>query len=96
MPAERLTLNPDCGFGTFAGFGKMDPGIVYKKLEAMAEGAAIAARALQAMRPPLRPAEACSAGKAQELPLQLAWAGQLRVAPAEPVAPSVLRRIPLT
>ena len=39
---ERVLAGTDCGFGTFAGFGKMDPGIVFKKLEAMAEGAAIA------------------------------------------------------
>ena len=39
---ERVIAGSDCGFGTFAGFGKLDPGIVFKKLEAMAEGAAIA------------------------------------------------------
>ena len=39
---ERVLAGSDCGFGTFAGFGKMDPGIVFKKLEAAAEGAAIA------------------------------------------------------
>ena len=43
---ERVIAGTDCGFGTFAGFGKMDPGIVYRKLEAMAEGAAIASRRL--------------------------------------------------
>ena len=39
---DRVLAGTDCGFGTFAGFGKMDPGIVFKKLESMAEGAAIA------------------------------------------------------
>jgi 5-methyltetrahydropteroyltriglutamate--homocysteine methyltransferase len=45
---ERVIAGSDCGFGTFAGFGKMDPGIVYKKLQAMAEGAAIASERLWA------------------------------------------------
>jgi 5-methyltetrahydropteroyltriglutamate--homocysteine methyltransferase len=39
---ERVIACSDCGFGTFAGYGKMDPEISYRKLEAMAEGAAIA------------------------------------------------------
>jgi 5-methyltetrahydropteroyltriglutamate--homocysteine methyltransferase len=36
----------DCGFGTFAGFGKMDPEISYKKLAALVEGAKIASQRL--------------------------------------------------
>ena len=43
---ERVLAGSDCGFGTFAGFGKMDPDIVFAKLEAQAEGAAIASRRL--------------------------------------------------
>ena len=43
---ERVLAGTDCGFGTFAGYGKMDPGIVYAKLRAMAEGAAIASSRL--------------------------------------------------
>ena len=39
--AERVIAGSDCGFGTFAGFGAVDPGIVYAKLAAMAEGAAM-------------------------------------------------------
>ena len=39
---ERVLAGSDCGFGTFAGFGKMDPDIVFQKLRAQAEGAAIA------------------------------------------------------
>jgi 5-methyltetrahydropteroyltriglutamate--homocysteine methyltransferase len=39
---ERVIAGSDCGFGTFAGFGKMDPDIVFKKLEAAAQGAEIA------------------------------------------------------
>ncbi len=39
---ERVLAGSDCGFGTFAGFGKMDPEIVFAKLRAQAEGAAIA------------------------------------------------------
>ena len=43
---ERVLASSDCGFGTFAGFGKMDPDITYVKLQAMAEGAAIASKRL--------------------------------------------------
>jgi len=43
---ERVIAGTDCGFGTFAGFGKMDPEISYKKLAAMVEGARIASRRL--------------------------------------------------
>jgi 5-methyltetrahydropteroyltriglutamate--homocysteine methyltransferase len=39
---ERVLACSDCGFGTFAGYGKMDPEVSYKKLKAMAEGAQIA------------------------------------------------------
>jgi 5-methyltetrahydropteroyltriglutamate--homocysteine methyltransferase len=43
---ERVIAGTDCGFGTFAGYGKMDPDISYKKLRAMVEGAAIASKRL--------------------------------------------------
>jgi 5-methyltetrahydropteroyltriglutamate--homocysteine methyltransferase len=43
---ERVIAGSDCGFGTFAGYGKLDPGISFKKLAAMAEGAAIASKRL--------------------------------------------------
>jgi 5-methyltetrahydropteroyltriglutamate--homocysteine methyltransferase len=43
---ERVIAGTDCGFGTFAGTGKMDPEISYKKLRAMVEGAAIATQRL--------------------------------------------------
>ena len=36
----------DCGFATFAGFGVVDPEIVFAKLRALAEGAAIASEEL--------------------------------------------------
>src|SRR5881275_1399237 len=39
---ERVIAGSDCGFGTFAGYGKLDPDISFKKLRAMVEGAAIA------------------------------------------------------
>ena len=38
---ERVIAGSDCGFGTFAGFGAVDPEIAYAKLAAMAEGAAL-------------------------------------------------------
>jgi 5-methyltetrahydropteroyltriglutamate--homocysteine methyltransferase len=43
---ERVIAGSDCGFGTFAGFGPVDPDIVYLKLGALAEGARIASRKL--------------------------------------------------
>ena len=38
---DRVIAGSDCGFGTFAGFGTVDPDIAYAKLGAMAEGAAL-------------------------------------------------------
>jgi 5-methyltetrahydropteroyltriglutamate--homocysteine methyltransferase len=38
---ERVIAGTDCGFSTFAGFGVVDPDIVYAKLKALAEGAAL-------------------------------------------------------
>ncbi|MEH6583115.1 MAG: cobalamin-independent methionine synthase II family protein [Halioglobus sp.] len=43
---ERVLAGTDCGFSTFAGFGAVDEDIVYAKLEAMTEGAAIASAEL--------------------------------------------------
>ncbi len=40
--AERVIAGSDCGFGTFAGFGAVDPDVAYAKLGALAEGAALA------------------------------------------------------
>lgn len=39
---ERVIAGSDCGFGTFAGFGAVDPDIAYAKLSALSEGAALA------------------------------------------------------
>ena len=39
---ERVIAGSDCGFGTFAGFGAIDPEIAYAKLSALAEGASLA------------------------------------------------------
>lgn len=39
VPADRLVAGSDCGFGTFAGFGAVDPDIAYAKLAALSEGA---------------------------------------------------------
>ena len=43
---ERVIAGTDCGFSTFAGFGVVDPDIVYAKLKTLAEGAAIASARL--------------------------------------------------
>jgi 5-methyltetrahydropteroyltriglutamate--homocysteine methyltransferase len=47
---ERVLAGSDCGFGTFAGYGKVDGGIAFKKLRALAEGAALASRRLWGMK----------------------------------------------
>lgn len=39
---ERVIGGTDCGFGTFAGFGPVDPDIAYLKLRSLTEGAEIA------------------------------------------------------
>ena len=39
--ADRVVAGSDCGFGTFAGFGAVDPDIAYAKLKSLSEGAAL-------------------------------------------------------
>jgi 5-methyltetrahydropteroyltriglutamate--homocysteine methyltransferase len=43
---ERVIAGTDCGFSTFAGFGVVDPEIVWAKFRALAEGAALASSRL--------------------------------------------------
>ncbi|MGB6307401.1 MAG: cobalamin-independent methionine synthase II family protein [Steroidobacteraceae bacterium] len=43
---ERVMAGTDCGFGTFAGFGPVEPDIAYLKLQSLVEGARIASRRL--------------------------------------------------
>ena len=43
---ERVLAGTDCGFGSFAGLSRVDPGIAYKKLAALVEGAARASARL--------------------------------------------------
>ena len=43
--ADRVIAGSDCGFGTFAGFGAVDPDIAYEKLRSISEGARIAGAA---------------------------------------------------
>ena len=43
---ERVMAGTDCGFGTFAGFGPVEPDIAYLKLRSLVEGAEIASRRL--------------------------------------------------
>ena len=40
--ADRVIAGSDCGFGTFAGFGAVDPAIAYAKLATLSEGAKLA------------------------------------------------------
>jgi len=39
---ERVIASSDCGFGTFDGYGKIDPAVAWKKLAALRAGADIA------------------------------------------------------
>jgi 5-methyltetrahydropteroyltriglutamate--homocysteine methyltransferase len=41
---DRVIAGSDCGFGTFAGFGAVDPDICFAKLKTLRDGADIAAR----------------------------------------------------
>ena len=43
---ERVMAGTDCGFGTFAGFGPVEPDIAYLKLRSLVEGAQFASRRL--------------------------------------------------
>ena len=43
---ERVMGGTDCGFSTFAGFGVVDPEIVWAKLQTLSQGAAIATERL--------------------------------------------------
>ena len=43
---ERVIAGTDCGFGTFGGFGPVDPDIAYMKLAALVEGARLASKRL--------------------------------------------------
>lgn len=43
---ERVIASTDCGFGTSAGYGKIDPDVAYLKLDSLVKGAAIASARL--------------------------------------------------
>lgn len=43
---DRVIAGSDCGFGTFAGFGTVDPDIAYAKLSALSEGTRLAVERL--------------------------------------------------
>ena len=40
--ADRVIASTDCGFGTFAGYGKIDPAVTWAKLRSLREGADLA------------------------------------------------------
>jgi 5-methyltetrahydropteroyltriglutamate--homocysteine methyltransferase len=41
---DRVIAGTDCGFSTFAGFGVVDPDIVWEKLRSLVKGAEIASK----------------------------------------------------
>ena len=45
--ADRVIAGSDCGFGTFAGYGKIDPVVTWKKFNVMRQGADLAAARLK-------------------------------------------------
>jgi 5-methyltetrahydropteroyltriglutamate--homocysteine methyltransferase len=47
---ERVLAGTDCGFGSFAGLSRVDPGVAYKKLQSLRAGAEIATRRLWGRR----------------------------------------------
>jgi 5-methyltetrahydropteroyltriglutamate--homocysteine methyltransferase len=47
---ERVIAGTDCGFGTFAGFGPVDPDVAYLKLQSLVEGARLASARLWSRR----------------------------------------------
>ncbi len=51
---DRVIAGTDCGFGTFAGFGPVEPDIVYMKLASLVEGARIASERLWRKRIPVQ------------------------------------------
>ena len=44
IPKDQLMAGTDCGFSSFAGFGKIDEDICYAKLNSLVEGAALASK----------------------------------------------------
>ena len=44
VPKDQLMAGTDCGFSTFAGFGKIDENICYEKLHALVEGTKLASK----------------------------------------------------
>jgi 5-methyltetrahydropteroyltriglutamate--homocysteine methyltransferase len=46
VDARNLIAGTDCGFATFANFHTIDPGICWLKLQSLADGAALASKAL--------------------------------------------------
>ena len=44
---DRVIASTDCGFGTFAGYGKIDPGVTWKKLTNLRQGADLAEKRYQ-------------------------------------------------
>jgi len=42
--SDRVIAGSDCGFGTFAGYGSVDPDIAYAKLKSLSEGAEIVSK----------------------------------------------------
>jgi 5-methyltetrahydropteroyltriglutamate--homocysteine methyltransferase len=59
---DRVIAGTDCGFGTFAGYGPVDPEIAWEKLKSLVEGAELASASLTPRRPTEAGWQAAAAG----------------------------------
>ena len=48
--SDRVIAGSDCGFGTFAGFGAVDPDIAFAKLKSLSEGAALVTERIRGIK----------------------------------------------
>ena len=48
--SDRVIAGSDCGFGTFAGFGAVDPDIAFAKLKSLSQGAALVTERIRGIR----------------------------------------------
>ena len=48
--SDRVIAGSDCGFGTFAGFGAVDPDIAFAKLKSLSQGAALVTEHIRGIR----------------------------------------------
>ena len=68
---ENVIAGTDCGFATFAGIRRIDPAVVWAKLEALVKGAEIASKKLRnqsAKKPTARKSAGRSVARGKKAP----------------------------